>query len=86
VKPTALLDTGPLVAFLDRGDKHHAWAVEQMSWLPAPLRTCEAVIAEAFHLHRHLPAGRTAILEMMMDGVLITPFVLADERPKFWHY
>ena len=74
-----LLDAGPLVALLDHRDHYHAWTVEQMRALRPPLQTCEAVIAEAFHLLRHLPAGRIAILEMIAEGVLTIPFMLADQ-------
>ena len=42
-----LLDTGPLVALLDRGDHYHRWTLEQMASLPSPLCTCEAVLTEA---------------------------------------
>jgi uncharacterized protein len=79
VNPTALLDTGPLVALLDERDQHHPWVLEQMAQLRRPLWTCEAVITEAFHLLRHLPLGRTAILEMVAEGVLITPFRLNEQ-------
>ncbi len=73
-----LLDTGPLVALLDRRDQHHRWVMEQMARLRTPLPTCEAVIAEAFHLLGHSPRPRVAILEMIAAGVLTTPFVLAE--------
>lgn len=76
---TALLDTGPLVALLDRRDHHHAWAVDQMARFRPPLHTCEAVIAEAFHLLRYLPDARTAILEMLAEGVLTAPFQLREQ-------
>ena len=58
-----LVDTGPLVALLDRRDEYHVWAVEQLSGLRPPFLTCEAVIAEAFHLLRRLPEARKAELE-----------------------
>jgi predicted nucleic acid-binding protein len=77
-----LIDTGPLVALLDRRDQYHAWAVEQMSRLRPPSRTCEAVIAEAFHLLRHFPNARAAILEMAADGALTTPFQLCAQAPE----
>ena len=32
-----LLDTGPLVAYLNRHDRHHKWAVERWSALFDPL-------------------------------------------------
>jgi predicted nucleic acid-binding protein len=79
VKRTALLDTGPLVALLDRRDQNHPWVVNQMARLRRPLHTCEAVIAEAFHLLRHLPPGRTAILEMLAEGVLTIPLQLREQ-------
>jgi predicted nucleic acid-binding protein len=40
-----LLDTGPLVAYLNRNDRHHAWAVEAWSGLFDSLWTSEAVIS-----------------------------------------
>jgi len=79
VSQTALWDTGPLVALLDRREKHHDWVLEQMSRLPAHLCTCEAVIAEAFHLLRHLPQARTAILEMILEDVIALPFHLREQ-------
>lgn len=40
-------DTGPLVAYLDRSDRDHAWAKEVFMGITRPLLTCEAVIADA---------------------------------------
>ena len=45
-----LLDTGPLVAFFDRTDQYHDWAVRQWVRAPIPMLTCEPVIAEALYL------------------------------------
>lgn len=61
-----LLDTGPLVALLNRRDAHHAWAVEVAAHLPGPLWTCEPVLADASHL-TGVPEN---ILERVAAGVL----------------
>ena len=46
-----IADTGFLVAFANRHDRHHEWAVSVASQVNEPLLTCEAVLAEAaFHL------------------------------------
>lgn len=59
----AILDTGPLVALLNRRDRHHEWAREAFAQVQPPLWTCEAVITEASHL-----TGRPrAILEMLSE-------------------
>jgi hypothetical protein len=50
-----------------------------MKRLRPPLQTCEAVVAEAFHLLRHLPQPRRAILEMIRAGVLTIPFQLREQ-------
>lgn len=42
----AIADTGFLVAFANRGDKHHAWAVSVAQNITEPLLTCEAVLSE----------------------------------------
>ena len=44
-------DTGFIVAFKNRTDEHHAWAVDLARKLDAPMLTCESVLSEAaFHL------------------------------------
>lgn len=41
---TAICDTGPLVAYLNRHDPYHTWAVAVMKQVRPPLLTCEAVL------------------------------------------
>ena len=46
-----IADTGFLVAFANRRDRDHDWAVRLAGGISEPLLTCEAVLAEAaFHL------------------------------------
>jgi uncharacterized protein len=46
-----IADTGFLVAFASRGDRHHDWALEVVRQITMPLLTCESVLSEvAFHL------------------------------------
>ena len=48
-----IADTGFLVAFGNRNDRHHPWALRVAERVSEPLLTCEAVLAEtAFHLSR----------------------------------
>ena len=42
-----IVDTGPLVGWINARDQWHAWSVRVMETLVPPLFTCEAVIAEA---------------------------------------
>jgi uncharacterized protein len=46
-----IADTGFIVAFGNRTDFHHNWALDVAKRVTEPLLTCEAVLAEAaFHL------------------------------------
>ena len=74
-----IVDTGPLVALLNRRDNWHEWAKEQFGLLQAPLLTCEAVITEATHLLRRTPEGSDAVLEMMARDLLRLEFDLAAD-------
>jgi len=48
-----IADTGFLVAFANRRDRYHDWAVRLAAGVSEPLPTCEAVLAEAaFHLQK----------------------------------
>ena len=75
MKPV-LLDTGVIVALLDRSERSHAACVEVMTDLAAPLVTCEAVIAEACYLLRRLRGAPDAVLANVERGVFQVPFRL----------
>lgn len=77
--PSFLLDTGPLVALLNRRDRHHEWAKSLIDERRPPSFTCEAVLSEACFLLRTLPAGIDAILSILEQGLVQTPFRLATE-------
>ena len=78
---TTLVDTGPIVAFLNRRDRHHAWAVETFATVRPPLLTCEAVLSEAAYLLRRLDGGPEKTIELLMRGVVAAPFRLEAEAP-----
>ena len=59
-----IADTGLLVAFANRNDAYHDWAVSIAERVTEPLLTCEAVLAEtAFHLR-----SVAVTLAMLNDG------------------
>lgn len=74
-----LIDTGPIVALLNRRDRYHAWVCEVLDTAEPPLSTCEAVISEACFLLSRLPGGQDAVLELLSRGVLRVDFRLAAE-------
>ena len=75
----AIVDAGPLVAFLDRRDAHHTWALERFRELHAPLLVCEPVLTETLFLLRRAPAAQAAVLGHVRAGQLRIAFSLAQE-------
>ena len=76
MKPV-LVDTGVIVALLDRSERHHARCVTVMEGLERPLVTCEAAIAESCYLLRGLPGAADTVLENVERGVFQIPFQLS---------
>ena len=70
----AIVDTGPLVAFLDRAEQHHPWVIEQIDELQPPLLVCEPVLAEAMHLLARFPRGQDALFGLLENGALRIAF------------
>ena len=74
-----LLDTGPLVAFLNSRDTHHEWTKHQWALIKPPLLTCESVLAEACYLIRNAYDGAEKVFELLSRGILRIDFDLAAE-------
>jgi predicted nucleic acid-binding protein len=73
-----IADTGFLVAFGNRNDRHHKWALSIARGVVDPLLTCEAVLAEAtFHL-----GNGQLILDFVSTGLVKPAFVLAEHFPR----
>jgi predicted nucleic acid-binding protein len=71
---TAIVDTGPLIAFFDRSERHHRWVTDRISELDMPLLVCEPVIVEATYLLRRNPKTQDTLLELVQDGALNVAF------------
>ena len=71
-----IADTGFLVAFANRNDAHHDWALSIAEQVEEPLVTCEAVLAEAaFHLQDTL-----LVLRMVSEGLVQVGMNCSDHQ------
>ena len=74
----AIADTGPLVAFLDRREKHHAWVADQLHNLATPILVCEPVLVETAFLLVRSSVARDSLLGLLENGTLKIAFHLDD--------
>ena len=75
----ALIDTGPLVAYLNRADRHYDWARSRLAEHSPPLLTCEAVLAEACFILAKYPSGQATVLELLRRSAVRLGFDLQRE-------
>ena len=80
MKRGVLLDTGPLVAFLNRRDRYHAWAQAQWNQIAPPMLTCESVLSEACFLLSQTPLDSEVVIQLLRRGILTLPFRLDDQN------
>ena len=73
-----LLDTGCIVALLDRSERSHEACVEALSELNSPLVTCEAVIAESCYLLRRMKGAPEAVIENVERGLFLRLRAMID--------
>ena len=80
-----LVDTGPIVAALDKRDDNHGWASQMFQGLRVSCLTCEAVVSECFFLLEHLQDGNTRLIQMLARGVIRVAFDFEDSRQETLH-
>ena len=74
----AIADTGFLVAFGNRRDFWHEWALGIAGQIDEPLLTCEAVLAEAaFQL-----GNAAVVLGFVRQGLVRPAFILQDHLAR----
>jgi predicted nucleic acid-binding protein len=82
----ALVDTGFLVALVDRKDSCHIWAVATARAVPGPWLTCEACISESYHLLGQIsPSESLKILAMLECGALASQHLLPEQLAAVLH-
>jgi predicted nucleic acid-binding protein len=74
----AIVDTGPLVAFFDRAERHHRWVVERIEELEAPLLVCEPVLTEAIYLLARYAKAQDALFALIENGALSVSFRIEE--------
>jgi predicted nucleic acid-binding protein len=74
----AIVDTGPLVAFFDRAERHHRWATEHIEKLEAPLLVCEPVLTEAIYLLARYAKAQDTLFELLQNGALHIALQIED--------
>jgi predicted nucleic acid-binding protein len=79
---SVLVDTGFIVARLDRSEQFHTQCLRISDAVLADLITCEAVIVESCHLLRHVAGAKEAILQNVEKGVFQIPFTLANRTAE----
>lgn len=76
-----LLDTGPLVAFLNQRDQHHDWAASHWREVVPPLLTSESVLSEACFLLQ-VTQGRPEWVLDLVARKAIRPVFAMDENAE----
>ena len=74
-----VVDTGPLVALLNRNDRHHGWVRQVLDTVEPPVFTCEAVISETCFLLARIHDGQDAVLELLSKDIVKVDFRVSSE-------
>ncbi len=80
MKPV-LLDTGVIIALLNRNEAQHVLCVDRFELVRSPVITCEPVITEACHLLHRFRGAAEAILDNVSAGIFQIPFQLSHGCP-----
>jgi predicted nucleic acid-binding protein len=77
----ALIDTGAILALLDRSDRWHTACVDAFRQLRLPLLTSTAVLTELFHLVGDTRAEMEAAWRFVRSGALVLGTIEDAELP-----
>jgi len=79
---TTICDTGPLVAYLNRNDPHHGWAVALMKQVRPPMLTCEPVLTEVAYFLREDDVEVDPLFQLLERGAVRLDFDMSAHWPR----
>jgi uncharacterized protein len=79
---SALIDTGVILALIDRDDRWHTLSVEAFNRSRLPLLTTEAVLAEVFHLTERNLRDVRGVWRLLRSGAIYMSPITNEELPE----
>jgi uncharacterized protein len=79
---SALIDTGAILALLDRDDEWHRPCVEAFNATLLPLLTTEAVLTEVFHLTKRDARDIQGVWTLLRSGSVKLAAITDEELPE----
>ncbi len=80
--PAGLIDTGAILALVDRNDHWHEACVETYNHHRLPWLTTEAVLTEAFYLVRRNLREDRAVWTLLLSGAIHLSVIANEELPQ----
>jgi predicted nucleic acid-binding protein len=77
-----ICDTGPLVAYLNRNDPYHSWAVSLMKQVRSPMLTTEPVLTEVAYFLRTDRMDIDPLFQLLERDALRLEFQVAAHWPR----
>jgi uncharacterized protein len=77
-----ICDTGPIVAYLNRSDPYHAWALAVMKQVQPPALTSESVLTEAAYFLREDRVDVDPLFQLVERKALSLDFDLSMHWPR----
>lgn len=81
-RPAGLIDTGAILALIDRSDEWHQACVEAYNRNRLPWLTTAAVLTEAFHHVRRNLCDDRAIWTLLRSGAIVMSIISNEELPQ----
>jgi len=82
MRPAALVDTGFLLALLDRSDEWHVPCARTFKNVRLPLLTCEAVLTELFFLVASRRTQRAGAWKFLRSGAIALASIATSDLPQ----
>ena len=77
-----ICDTGPLVAYLNRNDPYHSWAVALMKQVRSPMLTTEPVLTEVAYFLRAGHVDVDPLFQLLERGALRVELLVTAHWPR----